>query len=203
MTKHGFLLWSFGPLEDSLAKGVPVLVNQRWLPSCFPHSWCRYRCACARKMSSSAPSRMTTPGVMNLGFTAFLDVVSFSRSPIFTAAQVSTARNNLKPSIILRRFFFSKPGAILTGLSPSFCWLAKMLDRTSQIVTHSLRCRVCPKHFGISVVAVISYDQDQVRDPPIVLAATSSTPPIAILLLLDAVAVPRRDHQMLSSSAKQ
>ena len=46
-----------------------------------PSSW-------ARKVSSSAPSQVTSPGksVVNLGFTTFLNLVSFSRSPIFTAA---------------------------------------------------------------------------------------------------------------------
>ena len=59
------------PLENGLADGVPVLVHERWPPS-----------SCARKASSSAPSRITAPrkSVANFSFSTFSDFVSFSRS---------------------------------------------------------------------------------------------------------------------------
>ena len=75
-----------------------------------------------------------------------------------------------------------------------FLLVCHKLERVAQAVTHSLRCRVCPKNFGISVIRAVLYDQDSDPRPPIVLAAASCTPPIALLLfLLVAVAVLRRD----------
>ena len=59
---------------------------------CFPHSVSMKEhtapSSCARIVSSSAPSRTTAPGksLMNFGFTTLLHFMSFSRSPIFTAA---------------------------------------------------------------------------------------------------------------------
>ena len=73
----GFPIWSFEPLKNGLAEGVPVLVNERWPPHrSFPTLVVSLKVrktpsSCARNVSSTAPSRITAPGksVVNLGFT--------------------------------------------------------------------------------------------------------------------------------------
>ena len=82
-----------------------------------------------RKTPSSSARRQS---VLNFGFSThehFVDLVSFYRSPMFTAAWLSTATNNLSLSITLRRRFSSKPGTIIqNGLSPPLGWFARSLS---------------------------------------------------------------------------
>ena len=56
------------------------------------------------------------------------------------------------------------------------------LQRVDQVLAHSVSCKVRSKHFGFSGARHVLYDQDPLRTPPSTQAATSRTPPVALLL---------------------
>ena len=123
---HEILLWFFDSLNNGLTEGVPILDSTTG--GLHPFSPTSVVSTKVRKYTFSmcSPSELirafpNKKSVVNFGFTTFLDLVSFSRSPTLTAASLSTAVDNLSPSIILRRLFSSTPGTTIpTGLSPSF-----------------------------------------------------------------------------------
>ena len=133
----------------------------------------------ARNVSSSAPSRTTASGksVVNFGFATGLDSLFFSESPTFTASWLSTMMNLLSASIIPNRLLSCKP--CTTHLDWAVAILlpvCQKLQRIDQSVAYSLLCRVRSKHFCISAVRAVLYDQNPLRGFPIVLAATGRTP---------------------------
>ena len=88
-----------------------------------------------------------------------------------------------------------------------FLLVCQELQRVDQVVAGSLWCRMSPKNFCVSVVRAVLYDQDPVRGPPIILAATSRTPPVTLPLPMPSGylpnVVPKREAVTMKTHVRQ
>ena len=94
------------------------------------------------------------------------------QSPIFTASWLSTVTNLRNSSVIFRLHRSWKRH------------LLHELECVDKLVSCSLWRSTRSEDLCFTVVRTILYDEDNDRISPVVLAATCSTPPIALFLLL-------------------
>ena len=137
--------------------------------------------SCARKVSSSARSRKTAPGksAVNFGFTTFFDPsfqVQISNFHCFVIVFCNELPEPVHdPVRLLQQTWNNDPNRtvaiVLSGLQH-----VDQVVPWFPVVPHE------PENCGFSVVCTVLYDQDLVRSPPMILAATSRTPPASLLL---------------------
>ena len=136
--------------------------------------------SCARKASSSVPSRATAAGesVVNFGFSHFLGLHFHLQIPCPYCC-IGVHYNTLSEPVhysaptFLQQTWYDHPDWDVT----IFLLVCSELERVDQVVAGSLWCHVRPKNFSFSAVGAVMYGQDHVRGPPFALAATNCTPP--------------------------
>ena len=111
-------------------------------------------------------------------------VAHFHRLVVVHRDEPSELLHNLQSAFLLKTFHEH-----VHELSPSICLVCQELECTHQVLAHTIRWSLGSKHLRFAAVRAVLYNQDSVRVPPVVLAATRGTPPVALLLLHPAAVV--------------
>ena len=107
---------------------------------------------------------------MKFGFTTGIDSMFFSVLPnrltVVDHDESCEAIHCLEPTFLLKALFHHLDWAVTILLL-----VCQELERMDQVVANSSRRSVCSEHFCLLAVRAVLYDQDSVRDLPILLTA--------------------------------
>ena len=190
MVVHGFPLLSFTSLKNCMAKGMPIRVDQGRFPSLVTNirgvveGAQRTFCMCSQwKLIRTFSDHCSWEVCRKLwlhhrqGFCVSLQASHLHSFVIVHCDELPEPVHDTSATLFQHacRKMFNRTVAV-------FLLVCQELGRSDQVVANPVRRSLCSKYLCLSRSHTVLCDKNPVQSPPVILAATSRTPPVTLLL---------------------